>query len=91
MNRVARYAILVARYAIPVAQDAILVARDGLKTVSIVAKILERFNQLMVKLYAVVPPHYTGYIWKDFSWNAEVTLIIILFSWQRYVFQMYPD
>lgn len=45
----------VARYAIPVAQDAILVARDGLKTVSIVAKILERFNQSMVKLVCSCP------------------------------------
>ena len=44
-----------ARYAIPVAQDAILVARDGLKTVSIVAKILERFNQSMVKLVSSWP------------------------------------
>ena len=40
-----------ARYAIPVAQDTILVARDGLKTVSIMAKILEQFNESMVKLY----------------------------------------
>ena len=79
-----------ARYAIPVAQDAILVARDGLKTVSIVAKILERFNQSMVKFVSSCPPHYTGYTWNDFSWNAEVTLIILV-SWQRYVFQMYPD
>ena len=44
-----------ARYAIPVAQDAILVARDGLKTVSIVAKILERFNQSMLKLVSSGP------------------------------------
>ena len=36
---------------IPVAQDTILVARDGLKTVSIMAKILERFNESIVKLY----------------------------------------
>ena len=49
-NRVACYVILVAHYAIPVAQDAILVVRDGLKTVSIMSKILERFNQSMVKL-----------------------------------------
>ena len=35
----------------PVAQDTILVARDGLKTVSIMAKILERFNESIVKLY----------------------------------------
>jgi len=48
MNRVARYAI-------PVAQDVILVARDGLKIVSIVAKILERFNQSMVKLVCSCP------------------------------------
>ena len=52
----------VARYAIPVAQDAILVARDGLKNVSIVAKIIERFNQSVVKLVCSWPsPLYRIY------------------------------
>ena len=51
MWHVACYMILVACYAIPVAHYTILLARDGLKTVSIVAEILERFQESMVKFY----------------------------------------
>ena len=38
-------------YAIPVAHYTILVARNGLKTVSIIEKILEQFQESMVKFY----------------------------------------
>ena len=50
VNRVMCYVILIARYTIPVAQDAILVW-DSLKTISIIARIVERFQESMVKLY----------------------------------------
>ena len=53
VTTLSRDANRVARYAIPVAEDAIVVARwpKNCNYICIMAKILERFQESMVKLY----------------------------------------
>ena len=69
--------ILITYYVIPVVQDAILVARNGLNTLSIMPKILERFQESMATVTNTWTDFYRylcyfvkgGYMYIYVMWN----------------------